>query len=141
MILRYYQTDWSIPCIENELLFVGTKEECRLYLLHKWSVDYKELESNPELRSTLCDYLHHIQISWGSFDEKNIDDILANHPNWDQRDWLHIDADEFIFNRELIEIVDSMPIDSDSDADTSIVGVFDYPMWEQVFEKEIYSEY
>lgn len=144
MILRYYETDWSIPCIENEFLFAGTKQECIKYLLEHWSVDCKELENNIELQATFCDYLRHIEIGTilcpAIYDDKTIKRLWNEGKDWDSHcEWKHIDSTKFIFNRELIEIVDSMPIDSD--ADTSITGIFEYPMWEQVFEEELYNEY
>jgi hypothetical protein len=120
MILRYYETDWSVPCIENELLFVGTKEECYDYLFKRWSVDAKELENNPELYATFCDYLRHIEYSECVFEEKTIDEILEKYPDWDDTDWHHIDATKFIYNRELVEEI-----------------VDDYPLWEQILESEI----
>ena len=124
MMLRYYETDWSVPCIENELLFVGTKEECINYLFKHWSVDCKELENNPELMSTFCHYLRHIEFSNRVYPEKTVDAILEKHPNWDNNHWHKIDANKFIYNRELIEEV-----------------VDENPQWMQVFEQEIQGMY
>jgi hypothetical protein len=120
MMLRYYETDWSVPCIENELLFVGTKEECVNYLFKHWSVDCKELENNLELMGTFCHYLRHIEFSNRVYPEKTVDAILENHPNWDNNHWHNIDANKFIYNRELIEEV-----------------VDENPQWMQVFEQKI----
>ena len=103
MILRYYDCDWSVPCIENELLFVGTKEECYNYLFKHWSVDIKEYENNPEIQALFCDYLRHIQYSNRVFDEKTADEIMLKHPDWDNTEWHRIDASKFIYNRELVE--------------------------------------
>lgn len=140
MMLRYYETDWSVPCIENELLFVGTKEECVNYLFKRWSVDMKEMENNPELRGLFVDYLRHIEYSDGSFDEKNIDDILINHPDWDMRDWHKIDSQKFIYNNELVEeVYDSEDEDPfwEECVEQHLLEVMDYPSWEQELEMEI----
>lgn len=118
MILRYYETDWSIPCIENELLFVGTKEECIQYLYKHWSVDCKELENNIELQATFCDYLRHIEYSHRMFEERTVDEILEHHPDWCNTEWHHIDSHKFIFNRELVEIIEPKLLGSDFDIDT-----------------------
>ena len=144
MILRYYEVDWSVPCIENELLFVGTKEECAKYLFKRWSVDMNEMEDNPELRGTFVDYLRHIEYSGCSFDEKTIDEILMNHPDWDNTDWHKIDAQKFIYNNELIEMV----YDSEDDdpfweecVEEHLMTSMDYPLWEQNLEKEFRGYY
>ena len=117
MILRYYEADWSVPCIENELLFVGTKEECVKYLMKRWSVDFKEYENNPKLFGAFTDYLHHIQFALTTFKEKTVDEVLEKYPNWDNGEWHRIDAEKFIFNRDLIEVVDC-EFGSDFDVDT-----------------------
>lgn len=110
MILRYYETDWSVPCIENELLFAGTKEECIKYLFKHWSVDCKELENNIELQATFCDYLRHIE--YGNIlcpalhDDKTIERLWNEGKDWSSKcEWHKIDAYKFIFNRELVEEV------------------------------------
>ena len=111
MILRYYETDWSVPCIENELLFVGTKEECYNYLFKNWSVDCQELKDNIELQAIFQDYLRHIEFSNKHFEETNVNAILENHPDWDNAEWHKIDSTKFIYNRELVEeIIDDIDV-------------------------------
>ena len=122
MVLRYYETDWSIPCIENEFLFAGTKEECIKYLFKHWSVDCKELENNIELQALFCDYLRHIEIGTimcpALYDDKTIEKLWNEGKDWDSHcEWKRIDSTKFIFNRELIEIVETPVAGSDYDID------------------------
>lgn len=111
MILRYYEVDWSVPCVENELLFTGTKEECVKYIFRNWSVDVKEYEDNPELCATFRDYLRHIQVGETRCPAVYSNEVIKelwenNNPAWCEHiDWKNIDAQKFIFNRDLVEVV------------------------------------
>lgn len=110
VVLRYYECDWSIPCIENELLFIGTKEECFKYLMKNWSVDVKEFENNLEYKYLFIDYLCHIQVGTikcpALFDKEIITKLYEENKSWDDKcDWRNIDHKKFIFNQELIEIL------------------------------------
>lgn len=109
MVLRYYHCDWSVPCIENEFLFAGTKEECIRYINKHWSVDAKEYENNPEMYSLFCDYLRHIEVGTilhPLYTDKKIEELWNNNKDWDRHcEWHHIDSTKFIYNKELIEIL------------------------------------
>ena len=110
MILRYYDCDWSVPCIENELLFCGTKEECVKYLMKNWSVDVKEYENNPEYKYLFIDYLRHIEVGTiilpNLYTEEKIKELYEKNMDWDNKcQWQHIDHNKFVFNQELIEIL------------------------------------
>lgn len=110
MIVRYYNCDWSIPCIENELLFAGTKEECVKYIHDHWSVDVQQYKDNLETQDLFCDYLKHIQIGKSScpalYSDEIIKKLYENGKDWDNHcEWQPINPNKFIFNRELIEII------------------------------------
>ena len=110
MILRYYDCDWSVPCIENEFLFAGTKEDCVKYLYKHWSVDIQEYKDNLELQALFCDYLKHIQVGQikcpAVYDNELIKQMYENGKSWDDKcDWTNINPNKFIFNRELIEVI------------------------------------
>jgi hypothetical protein len=110
MILRYYDCDWSVPCIENEFLFTGTKEECVQYLYKHWSVDIQEYKDNLEAQALFCNYLTHIQIGKAYapvlFTDEIIKELYENGKDWDDKcEWKNINPNEFIFNRDLIEIL------------------------------------
>lgn len=114
MILRYYDTDY-MTYMENELLFVGSPEQCYQYLFKNWSVDADELKDNPELYSTFRDYLKHIQFAKDDYGKRTVEEILEEFPSWDNTRWYHIDSTKLVFNKELIEIVVEEPGPSDNE--------------------------
>ena len=110
MIIRYYDCDWSVPCIENELLFTGTIEECKQYIMEEWSVNVQDYKDNIEAQSLFCSYLRHIQIGEIRcpmlFTDEIIKELYEKGKAWDDKcEWKNINPNEFIFNRELIEII------------------------------------
>lgn len=108
MILRYYDSTDPVCGLENELLFTGSEEDCKKYLLKKWSVDM--LEYDIELSSTFCYYLNHIQVGRikcpALFNENIIRHLYEEDKDWDSPcEWVNIDPNEYIFNREVVEVL------------------------------------
>ena len=109
MIVRYYNCDFSVPYIENEFLFAGTLEECVKYIYKHWSVDIYQYKDKLEVQSLFCDYLRHIQIGKAYapmlYDDKIIKELYYKGKDWDNKcEWKNINPNQFIFNKELIEI-------------------------------------
>jgi hypothetical protein len=107
MILRYYDFD-PYSGLENELLFTGSEEDAKKYLLKRWSVDM--LEYDIELSSTFCYYLNHIQIGRIKcptlYNEDTIKRLYEEDKDWDGPcEWTDINPNDYIFNREVIEIL------------------------------------
>ena len=104
---------------EDELLFNGSPEDCHKYLLKYWSVNVNELRDNLELQSLFCDYLRHIWYDTTEWKDSetgeytSIDKLEESPYVRDSDTWHKIDANKFIFNRELIEIIEE-PLTEDS---------------------------
>jgi len=109
MLLRYKDTDYR-TYKEDELLFNGSPEDCEKYLLKHYSVDVQELKDNIELQAELCHTLRHIwydATEWKDSETGKYTSIekLQNSPLVMDNSvvWKLIDANKYIFNRELIE--------------------------------------
>lgn len=103
MILRYYNYE-PFSHKEDELLFIGTEDECRQYLNKNWSIDLRHEE-----RDTYD--LRHIMFSTqilcpALFDEDTIKRIYEEgHDDWASKcEWKPINIQEYIFQD--YEIID-----------------------------------
>lgn len=103
MLVKYYDTDWT-TYMENELLFSGSKKQCIKYLLRHWSVDASEYKDDPENMALFCDYLRHIYVA--NVDIPGTVEEIMFSTNWDNQDWHKINPSAFIFNRELLALID-----------------------------------
>lgn len=106
MIVRYYRVDFTVPCIENEILFHGTEEECLEYIRKNYGADKLSAEYEINL-----DFLYGIQIGKSKNETLFPDDIIVRNFNNGQDsvlenvEWNSIKIKDFVFNECVVDMI------------------------------------
>lgn len=106
MIVRYYHADFTVPCIENEILFHGTEKECLEYIRKNYSADKLSVEYEINL-----DFLHGIQVGKSKNETLFPDEVIVrNFENgqdsvMEKVDWNSIKVKDYVFNDCVIDIL------------------------------------
>jgi hypothetical protein len=102
--VRYYNQDWSIPIVENEFLFAGSKDQCLEYIRREHSADM--LDPAYEIQK---DFLYRIQLGKikcpAIFTPETLQKMWNEGKEWDsQCDWEPINHKNFCYNECVIEV-------------------------------------
>lgn len=107
MILRYTRTDYQ-TFKEDEVLMVGSKTEIEKYILANYSVDW--LEDSIEEKSEKVADLNCLKIGKSKcpslFDDEVLSEMIQNGKDVVEKcDWEEVISSHYIFNQDLIEMV------------------------------------
>ena len=106
MIVRYYNVDFSIPCVENEILFHGTEEECLAYIRKNYGADKLSAEYDINL-----DFLRGIQVGKSKNENLFPDEVIVRNFNNGQDsvmemvEWYSIKVNNYIFNECVVDVL------------------------------------